>query len=122
MKLSKEERAKELELLKELKDYCLEENRKMIAKENGPIIQRIAHKFRTTFHLYPKYEKRIYAMGHFSSIAKYLSLKHGISNQSITMEMIDAETPKSLKKGSRPYVNHEQKIRAIQKKLKEKTF
>lgn len=122
MRLTEEGRKKEIKLLKELKEYYLEEHKKMIAKENGPIIQRIAHNLKIKFHLYPKFEKCAYAVGHFNSISKYLSLKYGVSNQSITMEMIDAETPKSLKKGSYPYVKQEQKIKAIQKKIKDNSF
>lgn len=118
MKLSTEELKKQTLILEELREYYLEETKNMLKKEYGPLKIRVFHKLKQKLHLYPHFEKRTFALFNFTAVTKYLCKKHEIIGKSITLEMIDNETVQSLKEGASPYIDLEQKVKKVQKKIK----
>jgi len=116
MVLPDEERKKEKQLLEELKDYVISEQKNTTERENGTISQRISEKLRQTFRLNRKFEKCQLAIFHFNEVKKYLTEKHQIEGQSITMQMINDESLRSLERGAKPYIEFQAKIKEYGKK------
>jgi len=116
MVLPDEERKREKQLLEELKDYVISEQKSATERENGTFTQKISERISQTFRLNRRFEKCKLAIFHFNEVKKYLTEKYQIEGKSITMQMIDAESLRTLEKGTKPYIDFKTKTKEYGKK------